>query len=298
MIDNREDIGSKIYDLRRYFHMTQKELCDGICTQAYISKIENGSLAIAADILFKIAERLGVDVNYFYDTTFPERMDYSLEVEIQAREMVIQDNYTGLKALIEKEEKTPLYENRRFKQFILWHKALCKRYVDKDLDASLDLLNEALFLFNTNQKVKSEREIEILINKANILVDFKQYKQAIDLYEDLLFSVKKLPIIRNHNIEIMIRYNLARCNLMISNYEKTIDHAKKGLTSCRNNRSLYGMGHLYFIIGRAYEEIEQTVQALEFFRKAKQVFDLTEENQYYQKALFKLDELQNLHKQV
>lgn len=58
------------------------------------------------------------------------------------------------------------------------------------------------------------------------------------------------------------------------------------------------MGHLYFIVGRAYEEIEQMVQALDFFRKAKQVFDLTEENQYYQKALFKLDELQNLHKQV
>ena len=94
--------------------MTQKELCDGICTQAYISKIENGSLAIAADILFKISERLGVDVNYFYDTTFPERMDYSLEVEIQARELVIQDNYTALKRLIEKEEQTPLYENRRY----------------------------------------------------------------------------------------------------------------------------------------------------------------------------------------
>lgn len=89
-------------------------MCDGICTQAYISKIENGSLAIAADILFKISERLGVDVNYFYDTTFPERMDYSLEVEIQARELVIQDNYTALKRLIEKERTNSLIWKQTF----------------------------------------------------------------------------------------------------------------------------------------------------------------------------------------
>src|SRR5690554_6935845 len=113
--------------------MTQKELCEGICTQAYISKIENGSLAIAADILFMIAERLGVDVNYFYDTAAPERMDYSLEVEVQARELVIHDDYKALEQMINKEEQTPLMKNRRFKQFILWHKALVKRYNHGDL---------------------------------------------------------------------------------------------------------------------------------------------------------------------
>ncbi len=299
MYDNREDIGEKIYELRKYFNMTQKELCHGICTQAYISKIENGSLSIAADILFKIAERLGVDVNYFYDTTFPERMDYSLEVEIQAKELVMQNDYESLEELIKKEEQTPLYDNRRFRQFILWHKALCKRYLDQDLDASLSLINEALQLFNTNQKVKSEREIEILMHKANLFVDYKRFNKAIDLYEDLLFSIRTLPIIRNQNIQIMVYYNLARCYLMISNFEKTIENAKRGLISCRNNRSLYGMGHLYFIAGRSYEEIEKPVTALEYFQKAKQVFELTQEDQYYEKANRNYNELQDiLHKQV
>ncbi len=72
---------------------------------SYISKIENGSLSIAADILFEIAERLGVDINYFYDSTYNSRVDYALEVELEARELVQKDEFEKLEELLSREEK-------------------------------------------------------------------------------------------------------------------------------------------------------------------------------------------------
>src|SRR5690625_2850003 len=152
-----EEIGKRIYELRVHLNMTQKELCEGICTQAYISKIENGSLAIAADILFQIADRLGVDINYFYDSTNINRMDYLSEVELQAQELVNKRDFQALHELIQREEKTPLMYNKKFKQFILWNKALCERYINNDANRAIEIMNQALAITSTTQKRYSEQ---------------------------------------------------------------------------------------------------------------------------------------------
>lgn len=58
-------IGSVMRDLRKMAGLTQQELSRDICTQAQISKIENGEEYPSSITLYKISKRLGVDVNYF-----------------------------------------------------------------------------------------------------------------------------------------------------------------------------------------------------------------------------------------
>ncbi|WP_175615746.1 helix-turn-helix domain-containing protein [Piscibacillus halophilus] len=275
-MDPREEIGKRIYELRRYFKITQKELCEGICTQAYISKIENGSLAIAADILFEIAERLGVDINYFYDSTYNSRVDYSLEVELEARELVKKNDYHKLNELIKREEKTPLMANKRFKQFILWHKSLCIRVLEDDYDTALELLDEALKLSNTSQKSYSEREIQILINKANLFIDKDSFDKAIEIYKEAQAALERLPYIHDSNLLTLVLYNLARTYTLQNKFQKAIEIAEKGIIHCKKYSSFYGFGQFYFILGVNHKDLKNYSIAKEKLLIAKDIFILTD----------------------
>ncbi|RPF53953.1 helix-turn-helix domain-containing protein [Aquisalibacillus elongatus] len=288
-MDPREEIGKRIYELRRYFKITQKELCDGICTQAYISKIENGSLAIAADILFLIAERLGVDINYFYDSTYNSRVDYSLEVELEARELVKQDDYFSLSELIKREEQTPLMNNNKFKQFIMWHKSLCKRFIDKDYDSALELLDDALSLCNTSIKSYSEREIQILINKANLYIDIDDPNNAIKLYQKSNEALNNLPYIHDTNLLTMIYYNLSRTYYLDGQYNNAIYNAQEGIDHCKKNQSLYGFGQFYFLIGVSHMKLKNYSMAKDNFEQSKTIMELLDKKISVQKINENLD---------
>ena len=55
-----QSIGNQIRQKRIEKHMTQKELSQGICSQAEISKIENGRNMPTIQLLEKIAKRLKI----------------------------------------------------------------------------------------------------------------------------------------------------------------------------------------------------------------------------------------------
>ncbi|WP_277674428.1 helix-turn-helix domain-containing protein [Piscibacillus halophilus] len=290
-MDPREEIGKRIYELRKYFKITQKELCEGICTQAYISKIENGSLAIAADILFEIAERLGVDINYFYDSTYNPRVDYALEVELEARELVKKDEYEKLNDLLKREEKTPLMHNKKFKQFILWHKSICKRFIDDDYDAAEKLLDEALALSNTSKKSYSEREIHILINKANLHTDKRNFDFAIKLYNQAKTALEKLPYLHDENLVTLINFNLARIYYLQEDFKKTISYSEIGIKHCKKKLSLDGYGQFHFMVGNAHIKLKNFSLAKEHIEIAMQIFKLINHTKYISNCEIILQEI-------
>ncbi len=59
-------IGNEIKRIRKQKKMTQKELCEGICSQAEISKIENGRNSPTIDLLQQIAKRLRVPLSLLF----------------------------------------------------------------------------------------------------------------------------------------------------------------------------------------------------------------------------------------
>lgn len=75
------EIGKKISELRNEMTLTQEEVAEEICSQASISLIEKGELDPNATILYQIAKKLGVDVNYFFHIGSTPRLDYINEVE-------------------------------------------------------------------------------------------------------------------------------------------------------------------------------------------------------------------------
>jgi transcriptional regulator with XRE-family HTH domain len=93
-------IGKIIKTLRNSLNITQKQLGEHICTQAEISRIEKGNIMPYANTLFRIAERLGVDVNYFFEHANTPRLDYIQDTFSWIRSLVYDDKYGEMERIV------------------------------------------------------------------------------------------------------------------------------------------------------------------------------------------------------
>ncbi|WP_188206372.1 helix-turn-helix domain-containing protein [Alkalibacillus aidingensis] len=272
------------------YGLSQKELSEGICTQAYISKVEAGNVNIASDILYQLTERLGVDPNYFLFSSYNDKFDYMLEVEKQARLLVEEKDYESLRNLIKAEENSPLIKFHYFKQLIIWHKGICIRYIDNDLDKALNLLYQSLKLSKTSHKTISQREVQIFSNIGSVLSEKKDYPAAISTYESTISKLKTIP---NYdiNVETSLLYNLSRAYLLNNEVEKSLENSRKVIQLCERHLLIQGLGHSYFIQGHCYKELGKLDQAKESFEKAKNTFDLTNQKSYLAKVVNQLNKL-------
>ncbi|XMB72728.1 helix-turn-helix transcriptional regulator [Mycoplasmatota bacterium WC30] len=73
-------IGDRVKKRRKQLRLTQESLAKGICSNTYISKIENNKIVINKEHLFLIMERMGLPIDHI---GFPEKMLEYLEKSIR-----------------------------------------------------------------------------------------------------------------------------------------------------------------------------------------------------------------------
>ena len=60
-------LASRFRSRRLELKLSQSELAEGICKQGQISRIEKGKYNPGSDILYKLAQKLNVPMEYFFD---------------------------------------------------------------------------------------------------------------------------------------------------------------------------------------------------------------------------------------
>ncbi|MEG9298326.1 helix-turn-helix domain-containing protein [Mangrovibacillus sp. Mu-81] len=270
-------IGEQIKELRRHFGISQQELCKDICSQSFISRIESGDISPSAHLLYRLSMRLGIDINYFLESIYVSRMDYVQEVMLQLSEALKMKKYDRLKDIVEYEKDNPLFKHFRNKQTLLWYEAIYMYKVHHNYKHAILLLDEALRMKQTTVKSHSEKEIEMCLTKANIYTEEKEYKEAKNLFNDILSYLKQLPIIRDKVLLIKVYYNYSRVLYLNDQLDSSLHYAQRGIKECKENRILYGMGELYFQMGRIYRDQSENQLSLDNFEKAKMVAQLIED---------------------
>ncbi|PKG28372.1 XRE family transcriptional regulator [Cytobacillus horneckiae] len=109
----------KVKELRKSLGLSQAELAEGICTQAQISKIENGDVIPLASTLYLLAQRLGLSVDYFFDISLSPRLDYVHEVSEQLKLARKRVNYALIKEIVKAEENNPLFIANKYHHQLL-----------------------------------------------------------------------------------------------------------------------------------------------------------------------------------
>ncbi|MEC1894308.1 helix-turn-helix domain-containing protein [Cytobacillus firmus] len=272
-------IGNKIKELRRIQRITQKELAEDICTQAQISKLENGEVIPCASTLFLISQKLGIDVNYFFNIGLTPRLDYVEEVARQLKIARRNFKYQEMEEIVEMEERNPLfYQNQKYLQLLIWHKGICLYHVHSDFERSLQALDEALAL--TNEKFRTEQEMEILLSKGVVCFENNLLDEAIKIYESVYTEMKNLPQLRNYILKTKLLYNMARAFTRKGFYEKSTEICTEGIDWGIEKDNLFLLGELHYHIGYNFELSEDFRSAQEYMQKALLIFDLQKDHKY------------------
>ncbi|WP_018923466.1 helix-turn-helix domain-containing protein [Salsuginibacillus kocurii] len=245
---NYQWIGFNIRYYRKLRGLTQKELANGICTQAQISKIEKGEVIPLSSTIFEIAQRLCLDVNYFFDKSLYETTDYISVLMSEIRRLIRDRAYEELLQLIDKENEQLFHENDYTKQFVLWHKGICIIHVQENYPYALKVLEEALNLTYTDADLISEQEIEIL-NSIGIAYDLnEEYEKAEKTYEKAINSWKYVPNI-DVRVKIRVLYNLSKVKKYIGDIEGSKKTAEEAIRLCIREEQLYLLGELHYQVG-------------------------------------------------
>lgn len=272
-------IGGKIKELRKLLGLSQKELAAGICTQAQISKIEKGDVYPYASTLYLISQRLGVDVNYFFDIGTTPRLDYVKEV---SRQLVIARrklDYEEVKQIVSTEEKNPLFtHNRRNLQILLWHKGMYTYHMANNVEGALHHFEQAIAL--THDKIWTERELEIVISKGIIYFEEGQLESALKVYEFAQEQLKHLPHIQDGTIKTRLFYNIARVLTRLGRHDRSNSYCEEAIDWCIENEDLFLLAELHYHIGYNYELMNDISRAKSFMEKSLIIFELQLDNKY------------------
>ncbi|WP_034765300.1 helix-turn-helix domain-containing protein [Rossellomorea vietnamensis] len=284
-------VGRKIKELRKNSGLSQEELSDGICTQAQISKIEKGDVFPYASTLYQISQKLGVDVNYFFDIGTTPRLDYVQEVFKQLQIMRRSLRFEEMMDIVRTEEINPLFlQNKKNMQLLLWHKGIYLWEVKKDLESSISTLREALEITHVKGKVMLEREIEILLTIGGIYYK-EDNEKALTVFAEAKGHIQTLPHINDYTIKTRLYYNMSRVLTKLNRINDSNKYCEDAIKWCLNKDSLYLLGELHYQIGYNLELLNQPLKAKSYMEKALIVFELQQDDKYINFIRNKIKEL-------
>ncbi|WP_430508164.1 helix-turn-helix domain-containing protein [Rossellomorea marisflavi] len=270
-------VGKKIKELRKNSGLSQEELSEGVCTQAQISKIEKGLVFPYASTLYQISQKLGVDVNYFFDIGTTPRLDYVQEVFEQLQIMRRTYRFREMIDIVKAEETNPLFtQNKKNLQLLLWHKGIYLYEVEHKKDEAIEILNQAVHITDLKGKVMQEREIEILLTMATIY--FKEdINSALSLYEEVIRHLQVLPHLNDYTIKTKLYYNMARVLTRLNRLNESNGYCDEAIKWCLKKDSIFLLGQIHYQKGYNLELDNQLESARKYMEKALIVFEIQED---------------------
>ncbi len=291
---NSYQIGTVIKELRQYFHITQKDLADSLCNQSMISRIEKGEVYPSAPLLYEIAKRLGVPINYFFSerTTPSPRIDYVEDVCKQIRQLQYSRNYKEVLEMVKLEEHNPMFRKKELAQFLHWVRGVSIYYLYKDVQTATEELNKGLALNQSTKKVYNEQEVEIMISLAVIYSEEKRLEDALAIFLNALYHFKRLPYYHDRKIEMRLYYNISKNFHQQQKFQDSIHYAKTGIKHGLETESLYLLGHLYYQIGESLFYLNKPQEAIEQMTEAIWIFEKTNQKDLYHYVLEEIRKIQ------
>ncbi|WP_214721769.1 helix-turn-helix domain-containing protein [Exiguobacterium sp. s192] len=276
-------IGLALRRLRKKHNLTQKDLANGICSQAEISKIESGTHSPTVDLLFALSRRLQVPITVFLDHTEQQSsmrlIDDSLLTRFRNKDF--NAIFTETKALIE-------YANNNIELSLLYkyYFHLCAYRLNKT-----DFRTCIIELQNLSDKYSTiyyspDMIVRIKAAIANIYYENKSYKHSLRVYEEILrLNFDNDEMVLN---KIRIQYNFSKILIELKKPETALNYVNDGIEKSIKFKDMSLLGQLLFQKGACLELTNSSLKSTsEVYQKAYLLFDLLNMTEYKQIMLEK-----------
>jgi len=226
-------VGELIAALRHEAELSQQELCRGICSQANFNKIENGKIQANVYYLEAFMQRLGRDINKYFNT-FPSVEDfYAKQIRDEINTCIANLNYKTASELLDELKLMKSYRRKGIgKQFILETEATifgnCEGY---DKPEYLNRLKNALEITIPNfDESKTDRyrltytEITIINQIAIHYCEAGDIPRGVKLFERLIENINNYYVDEIEKVRAYtnILYNYSKYLGLIKRYDEAL----------------------------------------------------------------------------
>ncbi|MBE7106976.1 helix-turn-helix transcriptional regulator [Bacillus cereus] len=250
-------LGDKLKQMRLHCHMTQKELARDICSQAFLSKIENNLEMPNAQVLFHLCNKLGVWIEQLFMDSVDEiqkKIIYRKQVENLVREQKYQE------ALIKIQNNYLLnsYTHDYDYQFHYYYLGICNYHVNTNIDEAEKNFEFAYKQAHGNPYLKVTPISVLITNALAILkIHTKKLQCGKKLLEKCHFQLSNLSSNLHSEMHSKIFYNLSKCYFIEKEYKKALKIANEGIEWTRRLSTTYYLAQLYYQKGVAEIKLNQ-----------------------------------------
>jgi len=272
-------VGDKIKQERKKQGMTQKALCEGICSQAEISKIENGRNSPTIDLLQQICRRLRIPISLFFEDEFvSQKLN---EIDQRMLRHMREKTYSAMEKDLEEYAKSNTeFEIQvliRYHQKLLLHE---KGNIDfrTCISALLKLVTEESLV---EKSFLLYTRIQMAI--AVLYTNHEDYTHSHQIYEELL----KLPYRTREykKIKMKIMYNYLRNLYRLKRFEEGLQEVEQVIEETKRLQDLTYLGHFYYQKGFFLESLHAANNDIREAYTIAYSFFIATNNHAYQKIL-------------
>ncbi|HFI0042483.1 TPA: helix-turn-helix domain-containing protein [Streptococcus suis] len=261
-------LGEKLRLKRKELKLSQKALSEGICEQSQISKMERGNFMPSAELLFKLAERLEVPLDYFFNEQFEVKSNLSHFKQLSSK--LLEDrNYDNLEYIyrLEMEKKSVLsFED---KMYLEWSKAIIDFYKYDLKDQAISHLEKALSKLSTTTLVYL-KILNTLSNFYSLVKREEEYEKNYKLLKEL-YQTKDLTNQEFLFGYIRIRFNYAHYLQSQKKYSEAMQEALEMIEFCKSKHTSYQLEHFLIIVGNAGASFLDKEQVRNYYLQAREL---------------------------
>lgn len=248
------NIGNKLKSIRKMKRLSQKELCEDICSQGMLSQIEQNKHIPNISLLAKLCNRLEITLDELEVHTENE-LHIKQDLKEVSASLFYQRKYEELYHLIKSHKLDTYFFTKTDQQLILFYEALYYGFIKEEHHKSYEMLEQSLsFTFHSKKQQLTYNEILIINNLAIMMIKLSMLKDAFAYFDLILSNVEKNTKIENEEKLTIVFFNIANAYSKNGNYEKALEIAIKGIEWANkpNIRTQIRLNYLYY--EKAYNE--------------------------------------------
>ncbi len=251
-------IGENLKRFRVQKGYSQNELCANLCSQAEISKIENGLNSPTVELLQQLAARLQVPISLLFQEHTDEEKFFQLDRFLS--DLLREEKYQEAMERINQQEEDAIVEVDILKNYIKTIIDLKQNRIDFRTAASLlsNLLNEKEVWSHSIQLF-----IRIKMAIANMYSEQDLFHLTESVYQELEKEIEALQSTAHLNALLKIYFNHCQILEYQEKSEDSIVIAKKGYELCLLHNHTFLFGHFYYQLAHYHEQSGEDEMSLQ-----------------------------------
>ncbi|WP_290759015.1 MULTISPECIES: helix-turn-helix domain-containing protein [unclassified Exiguobacterium] len=251
-------IGENLKRFRVQKGYSQNELCANLCSQAEISKIENGLNSPTVELIQQLAVRLQVPISLLFQEHTDEEKFFQLDRFLS--DLLREEKYQEAMERINQQEVDAIVEVDILKIYIKTIIDLKQNRIDFRTAASLlsNLLNEKEVWSHSIQLF-----IRIKMAIANMYSEKDLFHLTESVYQELENEIEILQ--SNNHLNALLKIYFNHCQILEyqGKSEDSIAIAKKGYKLCLLHNHTFLFGHFYYQLAHYHEQSGEDEMSLQ-----------------------------------